>query len=115
LDAGDDVVMTNTQETAGGVVTVQTIEEIAGVVPQRLIERLLEACQVGGKGGLYSRVGPVVEDVIAEGWSAGGIINQVLISLYERRLAYSCSSSTLGFMFSLSLCVSLFLILCCPL
>ena len=108
--------MANTQETAGGVVTVQTIEEIAGVVPQRLIERLLEACQVGGKGGLYSRVGPVVEDVIAEGWSAGGIINQVLIplSIMEggwpirvlRQFWVLCS-------LSLSLCLSF--TLCCPL
>lgn len=58
------------------MVTVQSIEEIAGVVPHRLIERLLESCQPG-RGGLYERVGPVVEDVVAEGWSAGGIINQV--------------------------------------
>ena len=93
------MVMANTQETGGGVVTVQTIEEIAGVVPQRLIERLLEACQVGGKGGLYSRVGPVVEDVIAEGWSAGGIINQVWIFYVD----------------SLSRSLSFFLTLCCPL
>jgi len=107
--------MANTQETGGGVVTVQTIEEIAGVVPQRLIERLLEACQVGGKGGLYSRVGPVVEDVIAEGWSAGGIINQVWISLYARRLAYSRSCQLWVFMFTLCLSLCLFLILCCPL
>jgi replication factor C subunit 2/4 len=63
-------------EAAGNIVTVRSIEEIAGVVPQRLIDKLLEACQMG-KGGLYSRVGPVVEDIVAEGWSAGSIINQV--------------------------------------
>jgi hypothetical protein len=74
----------------GNIVTVQSIEEIAGVVPHRLIERLLEACQVGGRGGLYSRVGPVVEDIVAEGWSAGGIINQVRIlpsSLFPSSMA----------------------------
>jgi replication factor C subunit 2/4 len=59
-------------------VTVASIEEIAGVVPTALIERLLQSCHAG-KGGLYSRVSPVVEDIVAEGWSAGGIIMQVFV------------------------------------
>jgi replication factor C subunit 2/4 len=71
-----DVVMAD----GGNEVTVASIEEIAGVVPNALIERLLQSCHVG-KGGLYSRVGPVVEDIVAEGWSAGGIIMQVSSSL----------------------------------
>jgi len=57
-------------------VTVSSIEEIAGVVPPSMIEQLLQACQPG-KIGLYSRVSPVVENIVAEGWSAGGIIVQV--------------------------------------
>jgi replication factor C subunit 2/4 len=70
--------MTDTTEQ----VTVRSIEEIAGVVPDTLIERLLEVCQPG-KQGLYSRVAPVVQDIVAEGWSAGSIIQQVDISLYR--------------------------------
>jgi len=61
---------------ANNQVTVSSIEEIAGVVPNSLIETLLQSCQPG-KIGLYSRVSPVVEEIIAEGWSAGGIILQV--------------------------------------
>ena len=61
-------------------VTVSSIEEIAGVVPSSLITRLLDACGPG-RGGLYSRVAPVIEEIVAEGWSAGGIINQVPSSL----------------------------------
>ena len=72
-------------ETVGNTVTVRSIEEIAGVVPQRLIDRILEACQMG-KGGLYSRVSPVVEDIVAEGWSAGSIINQVFLPPKPLRL-----------------------------
>lgn len=57
-------------------VAVASIEEIAGVVPNALIEKLLQSCQPASTG-LYSRVSPVVEDIVAEGWSAGGIIMQV--------------------------------------
>lgn len=62
-------------------VTISSIEEIAGVVPNTLIESLLQSCQPG-KIGLYSRVSPVVDEIISEGWSAGGIILQVPRSLY---------------------------------
>ena len=57
-------------------VTVSSIEEIAGVVPPSMIEQLLQACQPG-KMGLYSCISPVVENIVAEGWSAGAIILQV--------------------------------------
>ena len=67
-----DVEMTD----SNNAVTVSSILEIAGIVPDKVIENLLRACQPG-KIGLYSRVAPVVEDIIAEGWSAGGIIIQV--------------------------------------
>lgn len=73
--AEGDVVMSGTSEQ---VVTVSSIEEIAGVVPNDVIEKLLGVCQPG-KGGLYSRVSPVVQDIVAEGWSAGGILNQVCL------------------------------------
>jgi len=72
-DADGDVAMSGTHQE----VTVRSIEEIAGVVPNDLIEKLLEVSHPG-KGGLYSRVAPVVQDIVAEGWSAGSIITQVL-------------------------------------
>ena len=61
----------------GKGITVSSIEEIAGVVPHSVIQDLLGACRPG-KGGLYSRVSPVVEGIVAEGWSAGSVIIQVL-------------------------------------
>ena len=62
--------------TSSNEVTAASIQEIAGVIPDKVIENLLQACQPG-KIGLYSRIAPVVEGAIAEGWSAGGIIMQV--------------------------------------
>ena len=70
--ADGDVVMSSSSNE----VTVTAIEEIAGVVPQSLIDKLFESC-LPGKVGLYSRVSSVVEDIVAAGWSAGGIIMQV--------------------------------------
>jgi replication factor C subunit 2/4 len=67
-------------------VTVSSIHEIAGVVPHALVESLLQACQPG-KIGLYSRVSPVVDDIVAEGWSAGAIIMQVPTTLTKLTLA----------------------------
>jgi replication factor C subunit 2/4 len=59
-------------------VTVKMVEEIAGVVPQSHITNILDACQ-RGKGSLYSRVNNVIENIVAEGWSAGSIIMQVCL------------------------------------
>ena len=81
----DDVTMTDDDTNQ---VTVSSIEEIAGVVPPSMIEQLLVACQPG-KVGLYARVSPVVENIVAEGWSAGGIILQVIPpSSSQRRMRF---------------------------
>jgi replication factor C subunit 2/4 len=72
---GGDIVMGGVVGPKG-VVSVAAIEEIAGVVPQELIERLLWVC-LPGKIGLYTRVAPVVDEIVAEGWSAGSVVMQV--------------------------------------
>jgi replication factor C subunit 2/4 len=73
---------------AGKGVTVASINEIAGVVPNVLIQELLRSCQPA-KEGLYSRVGPVVEEIVAEGWSAGGIIVQVFFPITIAKRSYT--------------------------
>ena len=62
------------------VVTVRSIEEIAGVVPEATVDALATAIRGQAKGGLYERVAGVVEDLVAEGWSAGQLVAQ----LYDR-------------------------------
>jgi len=64
----------------GQVVTVRSVEEIAGVIPDGTIERLTKAMDPKAKGVMYERVAQVVEDMVADGWSA----TQVLGQLYEK-------------------------------
>jgi replication factor C subunit 2/4 len=58
-------------------VTVQSIEEIAGVIPESTISSLLTAMQPSKAGTVYARVSKAVEDMVAEGWSATQIITQL--------------------------------------
>lgn len=62
-------------------VTVRSVEEIAGVVPEDTIGRLINAIQPT-RGAIYEAVARVVTDLIAEGWSA----TQVLSQLYDKIL-----------------------------
>ena len=61
-------------------VTVQSIEEIAGVIPPTTIDNLVSAMQPSKAGTVYARVSNAVEDLVAEGWSA----TQVITQLYEK-------------------------------
>ena len=58
-------------------VTVQSIEEIAGVIPETTISDLMTAMKPSGKGTAYSRVSAAVENLVAEGWSASQVVNQL--------------------------------------
>jgi replication factor C subunit 2/4 len=58
-------------------VSVQSIEEIAGVIPTATIESLLTAMQPSSRGTVYSRVSKTVEDLVAEGWSATTLTTQL--------------------------------------
>ena len=59
------------------VVTVKIIEEIAGVIPDQTIERLQKAIQPKSGGATYPAVAKIVEDMVADGWSAGQVLSQV--------------------------------------
>jgi replication factor C subunit 2/4 len=61
----------------GDVVTVRSVEEIAGVVPEDVIDRLLQACEPKPGRSVYTQVAKVVEDMIADGWNAGQAVIQV--------------------------------------
>ncbi|KAM0799336.1 DNA replication factor C subunit Rfc2 [Usnea florida] len=64
----------------GSVITIKSIEEIAGVVPNKIIEGLLQAMQPRSKGAVYEAVAKHVTDLVADGWSA----TQVVTQLYQR-------------------------------
>ncbi|PWY70371.1 replication factor C subunit 2 [Aspergillus sclerotioniger CBS 115572] len=76
-DEDEDEEMT---DEASEVVTVRTIEEIAGVVPESVLDSLVQAMQPKKIGSSYEAVAKVVTDIIADGWSA----TQLLLQLYRR-------------------------------
>ncbi|TPR08639.1 NUDIX domain family protein [Aspergillus niger] len=72
--------ITYMQSAAKLVITVRTIEEIAGVVPESVLDALVQAMQPKKIGSSYEAVAKVVTDIIADGWSA----TQLLLQLYRR-------------------------------
>ncbi|KAL8905321.1 MAG: hypothetical protein Q9207_002712 [Kuettlingeria erythrocarpa] len=66
----------------GTTVTVRSIEEIAGVIPNNVISDLVQAMQPKIRGAVYNEVSKVVTDLVADGWSA----SQVITQLYQQIL-----------------------------
>jgi replication factor C subunit 2/4 len=63
-------------------VTVKSIEDIAGVIPDETVEGLVGAMKPKSKGLVYEAVAKVVEDMVADGWSATQIVTQVRLPLF---------------------------------
>lgn len=61
-------------------VTVRTVEEIAGVIPDDTIDGLLESIEPRRAIVVYEPVAKRVEDIVADGWSA----TQILLQMYDR-------------------------------
>lgn len=58
-------------------VTVRIVEDIAGVIPNDTIAKLVAAIRPRSFGETYSTVAQVVEDLVADGWSAGQVVSQL--------------------------------------
>ncbi|KUL88382.1 hypothetical protein ZTR_04956 [Talaromyces verruculosus] len=78
-DSQEDTEMLDA-DSAPALITVQTVEEIAGVVPETVLDKLSQAMQPKKMGSAYEAVAAVVSDIVADGWSA----TQVLTQLYRR-------------------------------
>lgn len=76
-DADDDAEMTDAGSSGPGVITVRSIEEIAGVVPETIVDDLVQAMQPKSSGSAYEAVSRVVTDLVADGWSATQVVGQV--------------------------------------
>ena len=59
------------------VVTVRSIEEIAGVIPNDVVDGLIKAMQPSLRGAVYVAVAKQVTDLVADGWSATQVVTQV--------------------------------------
>ncbi|KAJ5472581.1 hypothetical protein N7530_006582 [Penicillium desertorum] len=78
-DADDDAEMTDVGSNSS-VITVRSIEEIAGVLPDNILDSLVEAMQPKSGGSVYEAVSGVITDLVADGWSATQLVGQ----LYRR-------------------------------
>ncbi|KAM0611969.1 hypothetical protein ACHAP1_000864 [Verticillium nonalfalfae] len=58
-------------------ITVKIIEDIAGVIPESTINRLTTAIRPQKSGDTYQNVAGVVEEMVADGWSAGQVVSQL--------------------------------------
>ena len=65
------------------LVTVQIIEEIAGVIPENITSTLVKAMQPRSKGAVYEAVAKVVTDMVADGWSASQVVSQASLALHR--------------------------------
>jgi len=63
-------------------VTVKSVEDIAGVIPDATINKLVKAMQPRSKGAVYTAVSGVVTDMVADGWSATQVVTQVRFFLW---------------------------------
>lgn len=81
-DDSDDE-MTDISTVGVSILTVRTVEEIAGVIPFSVLSNLVSAMQPTKRGTVYEDVSKQVTDMVADGWSA----NQVLSQLYTMLVA----------------------------
>ncbi|PFH60503.1 hypothetical protein XA68_10852 [Ophiocordyceps unilateralis] len=62
-------------------VTVKMVEDIAGVIPEQIIDSLVKAMRPKGKRGTHESIAKVVEDMVADGWSATQVVSQLYQAL----------------------------------
>ncbi|TAQ90500.1 hypothetical protein B7494_g1195 [Chlorociboria aeruginascens] len=59
------------------MITIKSIEDIAGVIPDPTIDALAKAMQHHSKGLIYEAVAKEVTDMVADGWSATQVVSQL--------------------------------------
>lgn len=77
LEDSDDEDAMDIDEKDDAMVTVRSIEEIAGVIPTDVVDGLLKAMQPQSRGAVYEAVAKQVTDLVSDGWSATQVVIQV--------------------------------------
>lgn len=73
-DGDEDSEMTDDNSK---IITVRMVEEIAGVIPENVLDSLTRAMQPKKIGSSYGAVSAVITDIVADGWSATQLLTQV--------------------------------------
>ncbi|KAI5866860.1 putative replication factor protein [Durotheca rogersii] len=81
-------------------VTVKIIEEIAGVIPDWTIEALRKAMQPRSAGATYQAVAKVVENMVADGWSAGQVLSQLYQAVVHDEMVPDAAKNKITLVFS---------------
>lgn len=82
-DSDEEMTDSTTTESAPMILNINTVLEVAGTIPPKVVNDLVVAMQPNARGSLYKAVSKQVTDMVADGWSA----NQVLSQLYTVLIA----------------------------
>lgn len=81
-EEGDEDMM-DVDEKESKIVTIKSVEDIAGVIPDATVEKLAKAMQPKSQALVYEAVSKVVVDMVADGWSASQVVTQVCLFAIE--------------------------------
>ncbi|KAI6093778.1 putative replication factor protein [Hypoxylon rubiginosum] len=84
----------------GRTVTVKIVEEIAGVIPDQTIARLQKAMQPKSAGATYQAIAKVVEEMVADGWSAGQVLSQLYQAVIQDEMVPDLAKNKITLVFS---------------
>ena len=74
-------------EVDSPAVTVKIVEDIAGVIPDATMQRLVRAIQPRKSGSTYQAVAAAVKEMVADGWSATKTMTQLYqIVVYDEMI-----------------------------
>lgn len=66
-------------------ITVRSIEEVSGLVPETVMQRVVAALRPSKRASKYEEISSLVADLVADGWSASQVLSQVY-SLFSQPL-----------------------------
>ncbi|KAI3329146.1 replication factor C subunit 2 [Xylariaceae sp. AK1471] len=87
-------------DAASKTVSVKIVEDIAGVIPGSTIERLQKAMQPKSAGATYQAIAKVVEEMVADGWSAGQVVTQLYQAVINDELIPDLGKNKITLVFS---------------
>ncbi|MDI1488417.1 MAG: Subunit of heteropentameric Replication factor C (RF-C) [Ramalina farinacea] len=76
-DQGDEDSM-DLDDDSGAAVTVKDVEEIAGMIPETIVDSLAGAMQPKARSIVYEALAKEIEGMVADGWSATQLYQKIM-------------------------------------